>query len=124
MVAGGVALGVWRWRRAGSAGAATGWPVVGTLEVVMGPHAGRRWTFSQEQVVIGQEETCDVVLADARVASRHAELSGSAEGPLLVNLNPETRIRLNGQVVDQALLKPGDLIELGRTTLTFRPSSA
>lgn len=124
VVGSGVAVGVWRWRQAGSAGATAGWPVVGTLEVVMGPHAGRRWTFAQEHVVIGQEETCDVVLADARVASRHAELSGSADGPLLVNVNPEARVRVNGQVVDQVLLKPGDLIELGRTTLAFRPSSA
>jgi type III secretion protein D len=53
------------------------------LRIYSGIHAGASEILSAERYVLGADSNCDVVLADAGVAPRHAELHISAQGCIL-----------------------------------------
>ena len=80
---------------------------------------GRRTVLSGDRVVIGRSRECDVVVDDANVSRRHAELRHDDEGWWVVDLGSTNGIRVNRRRVDHALLRDGDRITLGLTDLDF-----
>ena len=81
--------------------------------------SGRRNVLSGERLVIGRSRECDIVVDDANVSRRHAELRRDAEGWRVVDLGSTNGIKVNRRRVDQAVLEHGDRITLGLTDLDF-----
>jgi hypothetical protein len=71
--------------------------------------------------VIGRGKNADIVMdGDDSISSVHAELDRKPSGWFISDLGSLNGTRLNGEMVDRKLvLRDGDDIELGRTTLTF-----
>ena len=87
-----------------------------TLDVRSGPLAGRKLALVGARVVVGRGDDCDVVLPGyARVSRRHAQLSWNEKTQTLSvrDLNSTNGVTVNGQRVDHAVLRAGDLVELG-----------
>jgi hypothetical protein len=80
---------------------------------------GKRNVLGGERVTIGRSRECDVVLSDPNVSRRHAELRREGDGWAVFDLGSTNGVKVNRRRVDQALLKPGDIITLGVTDLTF-----
>lgn len=81
---------------------------------------GKRLVVGASGATIGRSRSCDVVLEDANVSRRHAEVRPRGGGWLVADLGSTNGVSVNGTRVEQAhALKPGDRIELGTTTLTF-----
>ncbi len=80
---------------------------------------GRRNVLSGERVVLGRSRDCDIVLADANVSRRHAELHRDGGSWTIVDLGSTNGIKVNGRRVDRARLDDGDRVTLGLTELTF-----
>jgi len=81
--------------------------------------AGRRSVLSGDRVVLGRSRDCDVVVDDANVSRRHAELRQDGTGWRVVDLGSTNGIKVNRRRVDQAVLEHGDRITLGLTDLDF-----
>ena len=87
-----------------------------TLDVRSGPLAGRKLALAGTRAVVGRGDDCDIVLpGHARVSRRHAQLSWDDQTQTLSvrDLGSTNGVMVNGQRVDQAILRAGDRIELG-----------
>jgi pSer/pThr/pTyr-binding forkhead associated (FHA) protein len=66
----------------------------------------------------------DLVLVDTKVSRRHGELEVSPEGVIYRDTGSTNGSLLNGRAVTSALLKPGDVLKLGETSLkVFRDAA-
>lgn len=87
----------------------------GFLQVQHGLAAPLIIPLPTRPVVIGRDPRCDVVLADPMVSARHAQIAPSPSGYWLTDLGSTNGTFVNGQRVQQVLLRPGDQIRVGAT---------
>ncbi len=114
--------------------------VVANAEAVakLAPPAGEKGTFllgAAEPVIgityrprmgktsLGRDDTCDVIVKDRTVSSRHAEIVLRPEGATITNLMATNGTRVNGREVQSAQLADGDVIGVGRVRFVFRSVS-
>jgi hypothetical protein len=84
---------------------------------------GRRHVIPPSGALVGRSRECDVVLADANVSRRHAELRQEGASYWIVDLGSTNGLEVNGKRVKRAKLRSGDTITLGSTELTFARES-
>ncbi len=82
---------------------------------------GRRHVIPPAGAVVGRSRECDVVLADANVSRRHAEIRPAAAGSwTIADLGSTNGVLVNGhRVSGAASLRPGDRIALGTADIGF-----
>jgi hypothetical protein len=84
---------------------------------------GRRLVLSPAGGTLGRSRDCDVVLEDAGISRRHAELRPGPDGWTVADLGSTNGVRVNGVPVRGVqLLRSGDRIELGSTEIVFELS--
>jgi hypothetical protein len=76
---------------------------------------GKRQVVAPGGALIGRSRDCDVVLADANVSRRHAEIRpGGPSGWTIADLGSTNGVRINGRQAEGATpLNDGDRIDLG-----------
>jgi hypothetical protein len=83
-------------------------------------YGGRRLVVGAGGATLGRSRECDVVVGDANVSRRHAELRRTADGWQIYDLGSTNGTRVNGhQVRGSVPLRAGDEIELGASVMTF-----
>lgn len=87
--------------------------------VMLGKHR-RTWPLSKDRLVLGRMEGCDVMIPDASISRKHAELVREGDEWVLVDLGSTNGTEVNGKRVNRHRLEPGDRVALGETTLEFR----
>jgi hypothetical protein len=81
---------------------------------------GKRLVVGPAGATMGRSRQCDVMVDDPNVSRAHAEIRPRGGSWVITDLQSTNGSRLNGQRLEQPeLLKPGDEIVLGTTTLTF-----
>ena len=82
---------------------------------------GRRHVVAPTGAVIGRSRECDVVLADANVSRRHAQIVVGAAGTWTISdLGSTNGVLVNGHRISGAApLRPGDRIALGTADIGF-----
>ena len=81
---------------------------------------GKRLVVGEGGATLGRSRQSDVMIDDANVSRAHAEVRLHGSSWVLTDLGSTNGTRLNGRRVTQPeVLKPGDEIEIGTTTLTF-----
>jgi hypothetical protein len=92
-------------------------PQRGTARLIVD---GRTAIVGSSGAVIGRSRECDVVLDDANVSRRHAEIRPSGGSWIVLDLGSTNGLKVNGRRIDGAQsLKSGDALELGSSRLTF-----
>jgi transcriptional regulator with GAF, ATPase, and Fis domain len=91
------------------------------VEVTAGPDAGLTKDFESTTIRIGSRRANDVVLTDRRISGMHVEIRLTKDGYRLRDLESTNGTFVSGVRVNDAYLKPGALIGLGKTTLRFVP---
>jgi hypothetical protein len=82
--------------------------------------SGRRLALAPQGATIGRSRDCDIVLEDAGISRRHAEIRPAGAGWTLADLGSTNGVRLNGRGVRGAQrLSAGDRVELGSTEIVF-----
>ena len=81
---------------------------------------GQRLVVGSAGVTMGRSRQCDVTVDDPNVSRTHAEIRARGGSWVVTDLGSTNGSRLNGRTLDQpTVLKEGDEIELGTTTLRF-----
>jgi hypothetical protein len=82
---------------------------------------GRRMLIGTAGATIGRSRECDIVIDDANVSRRHAEVRPGSHGWTIADLGSTNGVRVNGRTVgaQPAPLSDGDQVELGTAQVTF-----
>jgi hypothetical protein len=75
------------------------------------------WSGNREELLVGRDDACDVVLADPTVSRRHARLLFRAGGWIVQDLESTNGTILNGRPIGRSELRPGDRLILGCESL-------
>lgn len=81
------------------------------LRGLSGQHFGRIYGLVSPQL-IGSGAKADIVIEDASVAEKHAQIELHGDRVVLRSLNPQAVTHVNGIAVTDALLSPGDQIAI------------
>jgi pSer/pThr/pTyr-binding forkhead associated (FHA) protein len=77
-----------------------------------GPLNGQQWMI-REPLMVGRENTCDIVVPDRQVSRHHARLIPQKEGVYLEDLSSKNGTHHNGTRIGQkTLLQDGDIIQI------------
>ena len=80
----------------------------------------RRMLLAPAGGTVGRSRDCDIVLDDAGVSRRHAEIRPGVDGWTIADLGSTNGVLLNGRPLgSRHALRPGDRIELGSTEIVF-----
>lgn len=91
----------------------------GLLVVQRGPNAGSRYLLDQDLVRIGRHPEADILLDDITVSRKHAEIRRAPEGYAVHDVGSLNGTYLNRQRVEEALLRNGDELQIGKYRLVF-----
>lgn len=83
---------------------------------------GTRVVIGAESVVIGRLPECGVVLGDANVSRRHAEIRRQGGAVVVADLQSTNGTRVNGVPVRERVLEDGDEIMVGTTPIRYEAS--
>jgi pSer/pThr/pTyr-binding forkhead associated (FHA) protein len=76
--------------------------------------------FINSEATLGRTSGCDIIISDVSVSHKHARISKSTRGFALEDLGSTNGTFLNNRKISRpALIKPGDLIKVGKTTFEF-----
>jgi pSer/pThr/pTyr-binding forkhead associated (FHA) protein len=96
------------------------------LIVQRGPNAGSRFLLNTDAVTAGRHQKSDIFLDDISVSRRHVVFSRTPEGTLLKDAGSLNGTYVNRELVDEALLRHGDEVQIGKFRLVYfaRPQGA
>jgi len=80
---------------------------------------GKRLELDKDRVIIGREDTCDLVVPSIGVSGQHARIEKTAEGYVLRDLKSTNGTFVNGMAITQQMLGHGDTITLGAEPFSF-----
>ena len=89
------------------------------LNVLTGRKAGTQWVARRFPVLVGRSPQAALVLDDPGVWDRHLEIALLDGEGLVLSAGTETFVSVNGQPIERAALRNGDVIELGSVKLRF-----
>jgi pSer/pThr/pTyr-binding forkhead associated (FHA) protein len=70
-------------------------------------------------LVVGRDPSCEISSPEPRLSRRHAEFRVTPEGILVRDLESRNGIRVNGQLVGEAQLRPGDVVHVAHLAIQF-----
>lgn len=93
---------------------------VGQLIVTRGGTAGSRFALSADEVTIGRHPESSIFLDDVTVSRRHATVTRDATGQYtLHDAGSLNGTYLDGERIEEALLREGAQVQVGRFRLVF-----
>jgi len=90
-----------------------------TLRVIDGADRGRVFADAQPPLPIGREEGNPIQLNDERISRFHLKIQEDQGKIVLTDLQSTNGTKVNGESVQLWVLRPGDVISLGRTVMVF-----
>lgn len=92
------------------------------LVVVQGPNVGTVYPLLEHKLLIGRGEECQIALDDASVSRVHVEVLRTEHGLMILDQGSSNGLRINGADLPSAMLRSGDVVELGDVRLKFVPA--
>jgi pSer/pThr/pTyr-binding forkhead associated (FHA) protein len=90
-----------------------------TLRVLDGADRGRIFADAPTPLTIGREEGNPIQLNDERISRFHLKIQEDQNKIVLTDLQSTNGTKVNGESVQLCVLRPGDVIALGRTLVVF-----
>ena len=93
------------------------------LLLLTGPSAGLRFDVTTE-ATLGRSPSCEIPLEDHKVSRRHAKIFVEDGQAKIVDLGSRNGTVVNAEKIEaEAILLPGDRVQVGETTVLFEPLS-
>lgn len=89
------------------------------IQVESGRKAGASWVARRFPIRIGRSASADLQLEEGGVWDQHLQLQCDANRGIILQTQPQALTTVNGQPVQEAVLRNGDTIELGSAKLRF-----
>jgi hypothetical protein len=97
---------------------------VGTLTLSAGGQLGKSYPIGEKGLIVGRDPgQCDIVISDPNVSRLHAWVTVKKGEVVVIDRGSTNGTYVNNVKVENAKLKSGDVIQLGRkcmTTLIFK----
>ena len=90
-----------------------------TLRVLDGADRGQTFKDLPTPLTIGREEGNSVQLNDERISRFHLKIQEDDDKVVLTDLQSTNGSKVNGENIHLWILRPGDVIALGRTVLVY-----
>jgi pSer/pThr/pTyr-binding forkhead associated (FHA) protein len=95
------------------------------LSVQTGPNPGCEYIVTQDALIVGRSEQCDIVIANPLVSRRHSQLIWDGAYCTLEDLNSTNGTYVNGQrLIQPRVLRSGDEVRVGDMVLVFNDPQA
>jgi predicted component of type VI protein secretion system len=88
------------------------------FQILSGKMAGSQWVARHFPFSVGRSNGADFSLDESAMWDRHFQIAFQPEGFVLTT-EPEAFVILNGERVQRAVLKSGDLLEIGLAKIRF-----
>lgn len=90
------------------------------IEILSGERAGTRLKLVGTKVVFGRLDTCDIILTDASVSRKHAEIVYTPPSTYTIkDLNSSNGVFVNNKKISSNNLKNGDIFSIGINQFRF-----
>jgi signal transduction histidine kinase len=89
------------------------------LIVIKGTDEGKQYELTEPVVGIGRDASNKLRLSDTEVSRRHAEFRETPDGYRVVDVGSANGTFVNNQPVKDALLQPGDHVQVGQSLLVY-----
>src|SRR4051812_11467516 len=90
-----------------------------TLRVLDGSDRGRNYSKLRTPVTIGREEGNTIQVNDERISRFHIKIQEDQDKIVLTDLESTNGTKVNGDEIQLRILRFGDVITLGRTSLVY-----
>jgi pSer/pThr/pTyr-binding forkhead associated (FHA) protein len=74
--------------------------------------------------IIGRDPSCDLVVHDVKCSRRHAVLETGPDGVTVRDSGSANGVFVNGQRIERAILRPGDVLSMGEVQISLIPENA
>ncbi|MDO4243325.1 MAG: FHA domain-containing protein [Actinomyces sp.] len=92
------------------------------LLVQQGPTTGARFLLDSAETTVGRHPRADIFLDDVTVSRKHAIFAALPEGGFAVRDSGSLNgTYVNRERVEQAALRPGDEVQIGKYRMTYHP---
>ena len=95
-------------------------PLDATLRVVRGPQIGTIFKLGDKNLSIGRNPHCDIFLNDMTVSRQHAVIAPERSDYRITDTDSFNGVWLCNRSVDSAVLKDGDIVQIGAFCLLYR----
>ncbi|MGB6867898.1 MAG: adenylate/guanylate cyclase domain-containing protein [Candidatus Aminicenantaceae bacterium] len=75
--------------------------------------------LDKNEIIIGRNENNEIVLPDAIASRNHAKITKEKKGYIIKDLGSHNGTKVNGQLINEALLDHKDKIQIGQSKLIF-----
>jgi pSer/pThr/pTyr-binding forkhead associated (FHA) protein len=93
------------------------------LVVRKGPQPGERFFVDRDRLTVGRDPKSDIFLNDMTVSRGHAVIDCSANVVSVKDAGSLNGTYVNGEIVDSAVLKNGDVLQVGTFQMLFLSGS-
>jgi len=94
-------------------------PVAHDLTTVTVGDTHHDFTLTGNRVLVGRVTDCDLCVDDVNASRQHAAFIRGGDAWYVEDLGSTNGTKVNGQLIDRALLTDGDVITIGATRLIF-----
>lgn len=89
------------------------------LVVIYGMELGKKFNIETEEVVVGRSSKVDIQVDQEAVSRNHCTLINTGNTILLRDLGSTNGTYVNDELVDEYVLRDGDLVKVGRCIFKF-----
>jgi pSer/pThr/pTyr-binding forkhead associated (FHA) protein len=94
-------------------------PGTALLVVLRGPNTGARFLLDSDEVSSGRHPDSDIFLDDVTVSRKHATFRREGDDFLVRDVGSLNGTYVNRTRIDEAILKTGDEVQIGKFRLVF-----
>jgi diguanylate cyclase (GGDEF)-like protein len=89
------------------------------LVVIYGLDLGKKYSLDQPTVVVGRSAKADIQVDQEAVSRNHAKIINTGKTIILRDLGSTNGTYVNDELIDEYVLRDGDLVKIGRTIFKF-----
>ena len=97
-------------------------PTSALLIMQRGPSSGARFLLDADRTVAGRSPSAAIFLDDVTVSRKHVEFVREGDGFVVRDVGSLNGTYVNRTRIEQAALRAGDEVQIGKFRMTFHPS--